>query len=41
MEARFRSDGVLTKRERAHLRYSLRKSSSTIYKKKHNNRDRG
>ena len=40
-EAHFRSDGVLTKRERARLQYSLSKSSSTIYKKKHNNRDRG
>ncbi len=39
-EARFRSDGVLTKRERANLQYSLSKSSSTIYNKKHNHRDR-
>ena len=39
-EARFRSDGVLTKRERANLQYSLNKSRANIKHKKHNHRDR-
>lgn len=39
-EARFKSDGVLTKRERAKLQYSLNKSSSNINKKKNNDRVR-
>lgn len=39
-EERFRSDGTLTRRERANLHYSLNKSSNHIYNKKHNNRGR-
>ena len=39
-EARFRSDGELSARERVNLQRSLNRSSANIYKKKHNDRDR-
>ena len=39
-EARFRSDGELSARERVNLQRSLNRSSANIYRKKHNDRDR-
>jgi hypothetical protein len=39
-EARFKSDGTFTRRERANVQNSLNKSSANIYRKKHNRADR-
>lgn len=35
-----RADGVVTRAERRHIRKDQRKASRSIYRKKHNNRDR-
>lgn len=39
-EARAKSDGKVTWKERARLQHKLNKSSRKIYRTKHNNRDR-
>lgn len=40
MEKRFKSDGKLTKRERAKLAYEQKQASRHIYKQKHDKQDR-
>lgn len=40
MERRFKSDGVVTRRERARLNYRAERSSRKIYRYKHNDRVR-
>lgn len=40
MERRFKSDGKLTKRERARLAYEQKQASRHIYKQKHDKQDR-
>ena len=39
-EARFKSDGVLTRKERSKLQHNLNKASKNIYRKKHNKASR-
>ena len=39
-EAKFRSDGNFTRKERAVIQRDLNRSSKNIYRKKHNNRSR-
>jgi hypothetical protein len=40
-EARAKSDGVVTARERVHLQHEANQQSRRIYRQKHDNQDRG
>jgi hypothetical protein len=41
VEARAKSDGVVTRRERAHLQHEANQQSRRIYRQKHDAQDRG